>query len=561
MNTPSRHSPPPPATTLAAGRYLILRELGSGGMGVVYLCEDSELGRQVAVKTLVRSWRSSKEVVSMFLSEARALAGLDHPGLVRVHDVLAEEEAGERVPYLVMEYIQGQSLESLISERSLSLSETLYLLAEVAAALAYCHGRGLLHRDVKPGNILVTAGDASQSGDGRRRAKLIDFGIARSLSTLAQRGTELRGTPAYMAPEQVLGGRLSPATDLYALGVTIYEAVSGQLPFTDGQVMAQHVYGKPPLLRHKAPGIPRSLERLVMRCLAKEPSERPTDCTELRDGLLRIASELLPSDDVATRVSPIRATERRPPGLAAPRRDRRIVAGFGLAFLGLATWLWLRRSEQNPAQSAAPPGYPAAASVPSDGAAAASAPEAALVRDLGLGLGMGLPAGQPNAMRLPDAGEARADAVPDGGGTAAAAGQVDTGAAPPVPRPLRGGQDAGSLGRGSDRTIAPGRSRGGSEEARQPDGLPRAAPPQARPEEAAKATPASGEPSPSTAETRPDPAPKTQPSPPPLGAREPATPPTDKAPPEAAPRSPPPAAKPPTPPSTPPKVIDVPLSF
>jgi serine/threonine-protein kinase len=518
MNTPSRHSPLPPAAAIAGGRYLILRELGSGGMGVVYLCEDTELGRQVAVKTLVRSWRSSKDVVSMFLSEARALAGLDHPGLVRVHDVLAEDEAGERVPYLVMEYIKGSSLESLISERALPLSEALRLLAEVADALAYCHGRGLLHRDVKPANILVTAADAVERADALRHAKLIDFGIARSLSTLAQRGTELRGTPAYMAPEQVLGARLSPATDLYALGVTIFEAVSGELPFTEGEVMAQHVYGKPPSLRQKAPGIPRSLERLVMRCLAKEPSERPADCAELRDALLRIVDELVPSEQLATRLSPVRPTERRLRPAPPARSWRLLSVGLGLSLCLVGSWLWLRRPQPPPAPTA--PAAGAQVAGPAQPADAATVPQAATdAGDPSASAGVSAFDLKPVAR---DLAEDRAAALP-------AAARADAGVAPTEPRPARAAQDGAGPRRGTPLPASARRSR-----------------------PAIEAAPAPG------SET-----PATEPSPP-ARTPEPPAPAQPASPVDKPPAQPPPAlsapSREPAPPA-PAKVPDVPLSF
>lgn len=558
MNTPSQHSPPGSQGAIAAGRYPIVRELGSGGMGVVYLCDDSELGRQVAIKTLIRSWRSSKEVVSMFLSEARALAGLDHPGLVRVHDVLAEEEAGERVPYLVMEYVKGQPLESLISERSLPLATALSLLAEIADALAYCHTRGILHRDVKPANILVTETDATEPGGPVRHAKLIDFGIARSLSALALRGTQLRGTPAYMAPEQVLGDRLSPATDLYALGVTIYEAVSGQLPFADGEVMAQHVMQAPPPLRQKAPGIPRSLERLVMRCLAKDPSDRPKDCIELRDGLLRIASELDPSAAVATRISPVRPTELRP-RLHIPERRRGGLWLFGLALAaGLAGVVWLQRAPRSSGDGAS---MPATAlrpdgAVPQDGAMTQDAGS-----DAGTGIGPTVDAGRAlsasdRGLPSPDAGAGSRVSPPD------AAADAGPALAPPAPTDAtaRGaGRDARGLRRGPPPSAAARGQKAAGDAARPDPATPGAASAAATRSDRPEAPEAALAPARPTEAAKPVAAPETAPGPT-TAAESPPTPPAVPAPRPAA-RPPQPVTPPTTAPTPSPKMNDVPLSF
>ena len=188
------------------GRYQVLRELGRGGMGVVYACADTQLSRRVAIKTLPEDLRPSQQVIDAFLQEAQSLAALDHPNLVRIFDARHEQKGAQRIVYLVMEFVEGTTLEDVIYADPSppppgALSGRLLLCAQVADALAYCHRRGIIHRDVKPANILVTR---------EGQVKLVDFGLARSLELLMQRSTRVRGTPAYMAPEQITGGTLGP---------------------------------------------------------------------------------------------------------------------------------------------------------------------------------------------------------------------------------------------------------------------------------------------------------------------------------------------------------------
>jgi serine/threonine-protein kinase len=328
-------------TTFDGGRYLLIQELGRGGMGVVVLCQDTVLHRVVAIKLLGESMGASPEARQLFLGEARALAALDHPNLARVYDVREEQLDGRSTPYLVMEYIAGESLESRIDKGRLALPEALLYMAEVADALAYCHDRGILHRDVKPANILI-------SSEGR--AKLIDFGLARSMEVLANRSTQIRGTPAYMAPEQILGQKLTAMTDLYAFGASLYEAITGRLPFAEGEMMFQHVYREPSLPSQHAVGIPPQLDALVLRCLAKDAAQRPQGAIELGVSLRQLAATLTAAP--ASPAAPVMPTLRSEPvPRPAARRTRAWWLGAlvtSIAGLGLLRQLDLRHARHTP---------------------------------------------------------------------------------------------------------------------------------------------------------------------------------------------------------------------
>ncbi len=243
-------------------RYRVTKLLGRGGMGVVVEADDTLLGRKVAIKMLNDQLHDNPEAERIFLTEARAMAKLSHPNLVAVHDVIA----GDRRTLMVVEFIDGRSLESVIMERG-GLPEPTVLTVGVALCrgFAYLHSQGVIHRDLKPANVMLQT-------DGT--LKLIDFGLARSLEHIAMRGTNVRGTPAYMAPEQVLGGELSAATDIYQIGVTLFEAVTGRLPFETGQIAYAHVHNEPPRVDELGVDVSPGLAQLIHACIA-EPCRTP----------------------------------------------------------------------------------------------------------------------------------------------------------------------------------------------------------------------------------------------------------------------------------------------
>ncbi len=253
------------------GRYRLVERLGTGGMSVVWRAYDEVLSRQVAVKVLAAKLVEDPESRKMIRAEAQAAARLSHPHVTGVYDYGESTAAdGSPVPYVVMELVDGPTLEDRLSRGPLPWRVALRLGAEVAAALAAAHARGLVHRDVKPANVMLT----------RSGAKVVDFGIAAVVGDTGEirPGGTVLGTPAYLAPERVAGGPVRPATDVYALGVLLYRALTGTLPWqaeTTTQMIKAHVYAEPSPLP-SVPGLPDGVAELCVRCLAKDPEQRPT---------------------------------------------------------------------------------------------------------------------------------------------------------------------------------------------------------------------------------------------------------------------------------------------
>jgi eukaryotic-like serine/threonine-protein kinase len=257
-------------------RYRRERLLGAGGMATVELARDEELGRAVAVKTLHAGLAADDTFRERFLRESRLAARLSHPNIVHVFDAGADER-GE--PYLVMEYVEGESLAQLLERRHrLPPAEAVRLAAQAAAGIAHAHAAGLVHRDVKPHNLLVAA-------DGT--VKVADFGIARAAqdARLTETGTVL-GTAAYLAPEQAAGEEATAASDVYGLGACLYEALAGRPPHEVRSLTDLAAKQQEPIrpVRELAPAVPPGVEQLVMRCLAREPELRPA-AAELADAL------------------------------------------------------------------------------------------------------------------------------------------------------------------------------------------------------------------------------------------------------------------------------------
>ena len=256
-----------PLAAALAGQYDIERELGRGGMGVVYLARDVKLDREVAIKVLPPLLAGGADVRERFLREARTAARLSHPNIVAIHRA---DEIDSRV-FFVMGYIAGESLaERLRRAGPLSPSEAVPIVRDVALALGYAHERGIVHRDIKPENILL---DASSG-----RAMVTDFGIARvaEAAPLTMTGQVL-GSVHYMSPEQVSGERLDGRSDLYSLGVVAFQALSGRLPFDNesaSAVIVAHVTKAAPTLLSVAPRVPVALASVIDACLAKEPDAR-----------------------------------------------------------------------------------------------------------------------------------------------------------------------------------------------------------------------------------------------------------------------------------------------
>jgi eukaryotic-like serine/threonine-protein kinase len=327
---------PPQPGDLIAGRYELEELVGSGGMSSVFCARDLQLDRRVAIKILHEHYLDDPEYVERFRSEARAVAQLSHPNIVTVID--RGQDDGRQ--YIVFEYVEGENLKELVGRSGrLPLRRAVELALAVAEGLAFAHERGLVHRDVKPQNVLL-----SSEGE----VKVTDFGIARSLHVehgVTQTGTVL-GTSEYLAPEQAGGSPVSPATDIYSLGVVLWELLAGDVPFSGENFVAvalRHVNEPPPSLRERRPDVPPRLEAAVGRALAKDPAQRfPSMAAfagELRTCLAELESEAPAQEDAAlTLITPRVPAPARP--APAPRaRRRRPVAAYvviGLAVAGAA---------------------------------------------------------------------------------------------------------------------------------------------------------------------------------------------------------------------------------
>jgi serine/threonine-protein kinase len=267
------------------GTCRIVRELGRGGMGVVFEAVQEGLDRRVAVKALEATRTRTADVVERFRREGRAYAQLRHEGVVSVHDLVEKEDA----LYLVTEFVDGADLGRILAQGGPLPPDCVAVLgARIAEALEYVHFHRLLHRDVKPGNVMI-----SREGE----VKLLDFGIAKELdaSDLTREGVVI-GSPPYMAPELLVGEEADARADLWALGVTLYELAGGRKPFdgeTHKELFKAVRSGRFPRLRSLAPGVPRRLARAVERCLRPRPAERWPDARSLARELARCAEHSL----------------------------------------------------------------------------------------------------------------------------------------------------------------------------------------------------------------------------------------------------------------------------
>ena len=273
MDNPSGAPPDPLIGQLIQGRYHVERMLGRGGMGQVYLAEQVSLKRPIALKVLRGMYDQDEQFIARFQREAEQAARLNHPRVVTVYDFGPLDGGGF---FIAMEYVSGPTLGELLKSERLSVPRALQLGIQIAEGLQAAHYAGIIHRDVKPANIVVQTGD---------QIKLMDFGIARvqdSQTHLTHTGQPI-GTPKYMAPEQWGIGAIGPQTDLYALGIVLYQMLSGQAPFSapTPSLMRMHLDEPPPPLHPLLPDIPPSVEQIVLRALAKQPEQRQRDMGEL----------------------------------------------------------------------------------------------------------------------------------------------------------------------------------------------------------------------------------------------------------------------------------------
>jgi beta-lactam-binding protein with PASTA domain/predicted Ser/Thr protein kinase len=332
------------------GRYAVVERVGSGGMAEVYRARDELLGRDVAVKVLSDRLASDRSFVERFRREAQSAANLNHPNVVSLYDYGADDGAY----YIVMEYIEGKSLGDIVGESGALLPERAAEIAsDVAAALDRAHSSGLVHRDIKPTNIMVTSGG---------QTKVTDFGIARALgqsteqTQMTQTGMVI-GTAAYLSPEQAQGNPVDARSDVYSLGCVLYETLTGRPPFTGDAPLAiayKHVREDPVPPSTVNPDVPRELDAVTLKALAKNPDNRYASAEEMREDLQRflggqkvhatplMATQAAVAAPVSSGTQVLRTTETEyAPPPPEPRRGGWYVLGalLILALFGLGAWL------------------------------------------------------------------------------------------------------------------------------------------------------------------------------------------------------------------------------
>lgn len=262
------------------GTHHILEQIGSGGMSTVYIAYQPGLERLVALKVLPEAFTQHPKIMERFAQEARIIARLEHPSIIPIYDFVNEKG----IAYLTMRYVQAGTVKEILRKGPLSLAGASKILDDIASALEYAHTRGIIHRDVKPANILV---------DKDGRAYLTDFGIAKLIEgTMDLTGTATLGTPAYMSPEQTLNQPITLRTDVYSLGISLFEMITGRLPYDGDSPMAtalMHVNTAIPSPRQFNPKLPESLEPVFQRVLAKEPKDRYASAGEFAKAFAAVA--------------------------------------------------------------------------------------------------------------------------------------------------------------------------------------------------------------------------------------------------------------------------------
>jgi len=304
---------------LLNNRYQLLERLGAGGMSDVFRARDLMLERSVAIKVLHENYSNDTAFQQRFRQEARAAANLSHPNIVTVHDFGFDH--GQL--FIVMEHIPGKDLKTLLRQRGrYSVEEAIPLIVQACAGIGYAHRAGLVHCDIKPHNMIV-------SPDGR--LKVTDFGIARALSTILpdERADVVWGSPQYFSPEQAVGEPPSPASDVYSLGVVLYEVLTGALPFTaptSEELARLHLEMAPIPPSEYVPDIPSALEQIVLKVLSKEPAARYRTADQLGRVLLRFGTQRDTPSTPSLSLTPEASStyqQPEPPSAAPPRPPAR----------------------------------------------------------------------------------------------------------------------------------------------------------------------------------------------------------------------------------------------
>ena len=295
-------------------RFVLEREIGSGGMSTVFLGRDEVLERPVAVKLLKPEYAET-DIGARFRREGRTAARLSHPNIVQVYDAGEGTYEGRETSYIVMEYVPGGDLKDLMDRKGALSGAELARLSEASAGLAHAHDRGVIHRDIKPHNILL---------DENGRLKLSDFGVARALdASKATRTGAYLGTALYSPPEQLRGEGVTPKSDVYSLGVTLYHAATGEPPFTGApiEIASQHVSKEPTPPREVNDAVSPSMEALILDCMNKDPDARPT-ADEVRLRLLEAGRGAYATQAYEDQPAKEETTREEPAGVAAPPPPR-----------------------------------------------------------------------------------------------------------------------------------------------------------------------------------------------------------------------------------------------
>ncbi len=338
--------------------YTILEKLGEGGMGVVYLAQDAHLNRKVAVKVLRPEAMTDPERKKRFVREAQAASALNHPGIITVHDIDTAQMEGRPVDYMVMEYVEGKTLDKAVAQRGARLGELLKCAAQIADALAAAHQAGIVHRDLKPANIMVTE---------KGQVKVLDFGLAkltepvesdpqaatRTAVDQAHRTEEgkILGTIAYMSPEQAEGKKLDARSDIFSFGTVLYEMFTGRHPFHGESrlsTLSAILNQEPKPVSEIAPDTPPELEKIIARCLRKDPDRRAHHMTDVK-----LALEELKEDWESGKTAAVRAQEK-------PAASRKLAIGVAALLVAAAagiTW-WATRSHWATKVENAPTRFP-----------------------------------------------------------------------------------------------------------------------------------------------------------------------------------------------------------
>ena len=332
----------PPIGPSKIGKYEVEERVGEGAMGVVYRACDPVLKRRVAIKVMSDAFAQNDDLRARFLREAQAAGSLQHPNVITIYDF--GEVDGH--PYIAMEFVEGQDVAELLAHQvPLTTIHKLDIAIDVLQGLAFAHKRGIVHRGIKPANIRVDA-------DGK--ARIMDFGVAHLASSDMTRTGVMIGTPSYMAPEQIIGGEISPQTDIFSVGAVLYELLTGARPFAGGplQAVMYRVLSEAPLpLEVSAPGLPARLNEILMRALDKDPDKRYATALDMANDLLAVRASLDTSSSSHATLS-LRATIesaldfRRTSEFKRARRRRVTFSGVGLAaaaVLVLSGWFLARR--------------------------------------------------------------------------------------------------------------------------------------------------------------------------------------------------------------------------